>query len=83
MACSKALAVVLICLVVRSATATGDESCYCECIKRCRTIPGTAHFDCSKACEAGCISGGHEGVDVSCNLGKLGPVTATGMPGQP
>ncbi|URE21770.1 hypothetical protein MUK42_11521 [Musa troglodytarum] len=88
MACSKALAVILIGLVVlsasaSSATATGDESCYCQCIKRCRTVPGTGHFDCSKACEAGCISGGHEGADESCNPDKLGPVTSGGAPRQP
>ncbi|RWW66517.1 hypothetical protein BHE74_00026112 [Ensete ventricosum] len=81
MDCSKALAVVLICLLVLSATA--DESCYCKCIKRCRTIPGTVHFDCSKACEAGCVSGGHEGADESCNPDQLGPVTAAGGPRQP
>ncbi|KAJ8480059.1 hypothetical protein OPV22_023786 [Ensete ventricosum] len=75
MACSKALALMLICLVVltasSSAAATADDgSCYCKCVKRCKTIPGTAHFDCGKACEAGCAAGGHEAHDASCDLAQ-------------
>ncbi|URE44360.1 hypothetical protein MUK42_25174 [Musa troglodytarum] len=75
MACGKALALMLICLVVvftasssAAATATADDgSCYCKCVKRCKTVPGTGHFDCGKACEAGCAAGGHEAHDASCD----------------
>lgn len=74
MACSKALALTLICLVVvftassSAAAATADDrSCYCKCVKRCKTIPGTGHSDCGKSCEAGCAAAGHEAHDASCD----------------
>lgn len=71
MACSKALAIVFISLLVFSAASTASaegDSCYCKCLSQCTTVVDI--FDCSKACESGCIAGGHEGIDKDCHPGN-------------